>query len=268
MRCLRLCLRMVAAGLLLITVTAAAQNTPGPAERTVDIPTRAGVTQRFLLLEAKQSRAVVVLFAGGDGGLRLAPDGTMGGLRGNFLVRSRQLFMEQGLSVAVVDAPSDRQSPPYLGGWRQTTGHAKDIRLLTAWLRQNFKLPVWLIGTSRGTQSVAAIATRFAGTPDAPEGIVLTSTILTDNTGRPVPAMALDQLTMPVLVVHHEQDGCRLCRFSDIPALMQKLTAAPRRDLQAWRGGIDRGDPCEAMAYHGFNGLEKEVVAGIAAWIR
>jgi hypothetical protein len=29
----------------------------------------------------------------------------------------------------------------------------------------------------------------------------------------------------------------------------------------------NRSDPCEALAYHGFNGLEKEVVAKIAEWI-
>ena len=263
-------LPLLVAGLLLAAVASngAAQNTPDPVERAVDIPTRPGVTQRFLLLEAKQPKAVVVLFAGGDGGLRLVADGSMGALRGNFLVRTRQLFADQGLSVAVIDAPSDRQRAPYLSGWRQSAEHAEDVRLLTAWLRQNLKLPVWLIGTSRGTQSVAAIATRFAGTPDAPDGIVLTSTILTDNAGRPVPAMPLEKISLPVLVVHHEQDGCRLCRFSEIPALMQKLTTASRKDLQAYRGGIDRGDPCEAMAYHGFNGLEKEVVAGIATWIR
>jgi hypothetical protein len=27
------------------------------------------------------------------------------------------------------------------------------------------------------------------------------------------------------------------------------------------------GNPCEARAYHGFNGLESEVVGKIAAWI-
>jgi hypothetical protein len=80
--------------------------------------------------------------------------------------------------------------------------------------------------------------------------------------------MPLDKLAMPVLVVHHEQDGCPLCRFSDIPGLMQKLTQASRKDLQTWRGGNDQGDPCEALAHHGFNGLEKDVVAAIAAWIR
>lgn len=249
---------------------AIAQSAPD-AGRAVDIPTRSGVTQRFLLMEAKQPRAVVVLFAGGDGGLRLAPDGSMGGLRSNFLVRTRQLFADRGLSVAVIDAPSDRQQSPYLSGWRQSPEHTQDVRLVMAWLRQNLKLPVWLIGTSRGTQSVAAIATRLADSPDNADnadGIVLTSTILTDRNGRPVPAMPLDKLTMPVLVVHHEQDGCALCRYSGIPDLMQKLTRVTRKDLQTWRGGIDRGDPCEAMAYHGFNGLDNEVVAAIAAWIK
>jgi len=254
-------------------------HSPQAPARVIDIPTRPGVTQRFLLLEASEPQAVVVLFAGGDGGLRLTPDGQLGGGRGNFLVRSRQLFVEQRLSVAVIDAPSDRQSPPYLGGWRQSAGHAEDVRLLMAWLRENMNLPVWLIGTSRGTQSIAAIATRLAAnagpapasassTSGNADGIVLTSTILIDNRAPAVPDMALDRLSMPVLVIHHEQDACRLCRYSDIPALMQKLQGTARRQLQTYRGGIDRGDPCEAMSYHGFNGLEAEVVAGIAAWIR
>ena len=32
-------------------------------------------------------------------------------------------------------------------------------------------------------------------------------------------------------------------------------------------GGINVGDPCEARAHHGFNGIEADVVAKIAAWI-
>jgi hypothetical protein len=35
-----------------------------------------------------------------------------------------------------------------------------------------------------------------------------------------------------------------------------------------FKGGENRGDPCEALAYHGFNGLDKDVVAKIAEWIR
>jgi hypothetical protein len=79
--------------------------------------------------------------------------------------------------------------------------------------------------------------------------------------------MPLDRLAIPVLVVHHEQDGCKLCAFADVPALMSRLDKAPKRQLLAFKGGTSRGDPCEAFAYHGFNGIERDVVEQIAAWI-
>ena len=44
-------------------------------ERVVDIPTRPGVTQRILVLGPEKPKAAVILFAGGDGGLRLTPQG-------------------------------------------------------------------------------------------------------------------------------------------------------------------------------------------------
>jgi hypothetical protein len=41
------------------------------------------------------------------------------------------------------DAPSDRQSAPYLGGFRQTTAHVEDVKAVIAWLRQEvtFDMP-------------------------------------------------------------------------------------------------------------------------------
>jgi len=91
--------------------------------------------------------------------------------------------------------------------------------------------------------------------------------VLTDDKGRAVPAMPLDRIRVPVLVVHHEQDACALCSFADVPALMARLRNAPRSQLLAFTGGDSRGDPCEAFAHHGFNGLERDVVQQIAAWI-
>ena len=236
------------------------------AQRVVDIPTRPGTTQRFVLLAPQQPRAAVVLFAGGHGGLQVSDNGSLKWGAGNFLVRSRQLFAELDLLVAVVDAPSDRQNPPHLSGFRQTREHVADIKAVIAWLREQAKVPVWLIGTSRGTQSAAFLATQLRG-QEGPDGLVLTATVLRDDRGRPVPDMELGRLTIPVLVVHHEQDGCRLCLFSDIPRLMDKLAALPRKELMAFKGGENRGDPCEAFAHHGFNGLERQVVAQISGWM-
>jgi hypothetical protein len=238
------------------------------AQKVVDIPTRAGVTQRFVYLAPQNPGAAVILLAGGHGGLQIFPNGSFNWGEGNFLVRTRRLFAEHGLAVAVVDAPSDRQSAPFLSGFRQTPEHVADIRAVIAWLRREAKIPVWLIGTSRGTQSAAFIATQLGPGEGGPDGLVLTSTILSDRAGRPVPAMPLERLAIPVLVVHHEQDGCKLCAYSEIPALMEKLSAAPRKELLTMKGGNNRGDPCESFAYHGYNGLEADVVAKIAAWIQ
>jgi hypothetical protein len=41
----------------------------------------------------------------------------------------------------------------------------------------------------------------------------------------------------------------------------------PRKELILVDGGVNLGDPCEAQAYHGLNGLDEEVVGKIAAWI-
>jgi dienelactone hydrolase len=235
-------------------------------QKVIDIPTRPGVTQRMIILSPPEPKAAVVLLAGGHGGLQVFPNGSMKWGEGNFLVRTRQLFADQGLMVAVVDAPSDRQSSPYLQGFRQTPEHVADLKAVIAWLRDNAKTPVWLVGTSRGTQSAAYVATELSGSA-GPDGVVLTSTILTDNKSRSVLDMPLGKIRAPVLVVHHEQDSCSLCPFSEVPALMAKLANAPRSQLLSFKGGENKGDPCEAFAYHGFNGLEPEVVRQIAAWI-
>lgn len=238
------------------------------AERIVDIPTRPGVTQRMVVFAPDKPKTAVVLFAGGHGGLQITSNGNFKWGAGNFLVRTRQLFASTGLMVAVVDAPSDRQNPPYLGGFRQKPEHVADIRAVIAWLKQQTNIPVWLVGTSRGTQSAAFITTQLAPADGGPDGVVLSSTMLTDVPGaRPVPEMPLGRIQVPTLVVHHKQDGCEHCKYGDLPKLMDKLTAVSRKELLTFEGGKNQGDPCEAMAYHGFNGIEREVVEKIADWI-
>jgi hypothetical protein len=138
------------------------------APKVVDIPTRPGITQRFLYIVPANPKGSVILMAGGHGGLQIYPGGSFGWGAGNFLVRTRQLFADAGFAVAVIDAPSDRQSKPFLAGFRQTPEHAADIKAVITWLRQQTPGPVWLAGTSRGTQSVGYIATELSPDQGAP----------------------------------------------------------------------------------------------------
>lgn len=235
------------------------------AARVVDLPTRASVRQRLLVLSAPSAKATVLLFAGGHGGLQIQDNGAFTWGAGNFLIRSRHRFLAQGLNVVIVDTPSDRQSPPFLGGFRQTDAHVSDVKAIIAWARSEFKQPVALVGTSRGTQSAAYVATQLDKV-DGPDALILTASILSDRNSRAVPMMALDRINVPVLVVHHEQDECRVCLFSDMNLLMSRLDAG-RVKLLTFRGGENVGDPCEARAFHGFNGIEGEVVRGIGGWL-
>lgn len=62
----------------------------------VDLPTRPGVRQRMLVLQPDHATAVVVLLTGGNGQLGIHDNGSLRS-DGNFLVRSRSLFVHRGL---------------------------------------------------------------------------------------------------------------------------------------------------------------------------
>jgi hypothetical protein len=220
----------------------------------------------MLVLAPEHPKAAAILLAGGHGGLQIAGDGSFGWGKGNFLVRSRQLFADRGLLVVVVDAPSDRQYRPYLSGFRGTREHVMDLKAVIAWTRKQADVPVWLVGTSRGTESAAYAATYLEGR-EGPDGLVLTSTILTDSKEFPVPALQLDRIQIPVLVVHHVDDGCSHCRYGDISRLMDRLVNVRKKELFPIEGGVSQGDPCEARSHHGFNGVESDVVKRIVAWM-
>jgi len=181
-------------------------------------------------------------------------------------LRSRQRFAEHGFLVIVVDGPSDRERLGYRSAFRQSAEHVAGVRVVIAWARQEAKVPVWLVGRSRGTLSAAYVAIELPSA-NGPDGLVLTSTVVAGGDELPVSAMSLGKLKMPVLVVHHEHDACRVCPYSGIPPLMRKLDMAPRTKLRTFTGGDNRGDPCDGLAYHGFNGMEREVVAAIAAFV-
>ena len=259
--------RVIAACLLLCMALADLGVVAQTQQKVVDIPTRPGVTQRFIYIASPATKGSVILMAGSNGGLQIADDGDMKRGKGNFLVRTRQQFADAGFAVAVVDTPSDRQSSPFLGGFRQTAEHASDIKAVIAWLKQQSPGPVWLVGTSRGTQSAGYVASEMAPAQGGPDGLVLSSTILFDPAGHAVPKMPLARISIPVLVLHHEQDGCRLCAFSYMPQLMSQLAKNPKAELISFRGGQNEGDPCEPMAYHGYNGIDKEVVGRATDWM-
>lgn len=252
--------------MLLLSFACSANSWSGTVQKVMDVPTRPGVTERALVMTPESPKAIAILFTGGHGGLQLDANGSARWGEGNFPVCARQRFAAAGFLVAVLDAPADRKMPPYLARFRQRKEHADDVKAVIAALQAQVNKPVWLVGTSRGTQSVAYVATQLSGS-EAAHGIVLTATILSDDKSRPVPDMPLSKITMPVLVVHHEGDTCQQSPFQDLSKLIDALHDHPKAHILTVKGGINQGDPCEARAYHGFHGIEQDVVKKITDWM-
>lgn len=232
------------------------------ADRLVTIDTRPGVKVGYWLMPREGAKATLMLLPGGEGGI-----GYKGGVptSDNFLVRSRDLFAGQGFNVAIVGKPSDRSDLD--GFFRASAAHVEDLRAVIERLRKDLGQPVWLVATSRGTISAAAAA--IALDPSLLAGIVLTSSVTQGARAMPVPSLALSEIRIPVLMVHHRRDACPSCQPHDAPYIVSRLTRAPVKKLVMLDGGSGaRGDPCEPWHWHGFVGMESEAVGVVADWIR
>ena len=177
-------------------------------------------------------RASVILIPGGDGKLGVRPDGSFSGLKGNQLVRTRKDYLKHGVATLTVD----------LGvNVAEAVGYMRKVAS-----------PVVVVATSRGSLRVPRA---LGGKPD---GVVLTASFLSDVRQQIGSPGALPR----TLVVHHKKDGCR----HTSPAGVEPFKAwGGAKVTVVWMdGGTNVGDPCQAKAYHGFNGLDANVVSTVA----
>jgi len=228
--------------------------------KVVKIDTRPGVSVPVYYMKRDNPSATVVLLMGGGGNINLK----QGEPRSrNFVVRSRDYFTAHGFNVALVDRPSDRELD---FNFRISPEHVQDLRQVVSYVKKDSGLPVWIVGTSRGTISAAAAAIGFGN--EELSGLILTSSVTrADRTGA-LPTQKLDAIRVPVLVMHHEKDACPICKPGEVPLILAGLKNAPvKKQIMVNGGANPEGDPCEALHWHGYIGMEKEAVNIIADWI-
>ncbi len=262
----------VRTALAIAVVLATAMTAHAADSRLVSIKTPRGVEQAFILVTPAKPSASLIMFAGGSGGLGLRSATSMRWGATNFVVRTRDMFAAQGFAVAVVDAPGDRHKGMN-AIFRMGAAHARDIAAVAAYLKKQAGVPVWLVGTSMGTFSAAGGAIA-AGDVD---GLVLTSTITSANPRwhiaktypDGVASMALSRITVPTLIVAHRKDGCKESPASGAPKLKARLTKATKVEIVVLDGGKPpKSKPCEALAQHGYFGIEDKAVGTIAKFIK
>jgi hypothetical protein len=193
-----------------------------------------GLYGRALLDKPSAPRASVILVPGGDGVMGITPDGSFSRLRGNQLVRTRQAYVARDIATLTIDRDAD-------------------IAAAIAYMRK-IAVPVVLVGTSNGTRRIASAIAKGA----RPDAAVLTSGLLQTvqyTIGSP------ERLSR-TLVVHHRNDQCRGTPPYAVESFKQwggsKVTVV-------WLEDGPGGEPvCEARSYHGFQGIDGQVVATVA----
>jgi hypothetical protein len=203
-------------------------------------------------------QAMAILFNGGEGYVGLLEKG-IPKPGANFLVRSRQLFVERGVPVAVIDVPSDMRGMP--DGFRMSQRHADDVAAVASEMQKQFPTArLFLIGTSRGTVSAAyagaALGSRLAG-------VVLTSSVFdASRGGAGLSGFDYGKIKVPLLFVHHVDDTCRVTPYYAAKALSEKYPL-----ISVHGGKPAASGPCDAFSAHGYYGVEGATVDAIVRWM-
>jgi len=252
--------------------------TCGPAfaqsQKVVEIESR-GQKIRALLIVPANPAGSVILLAGGHGKLDITPQGAVTELAKNQLVRTRAAYAKVGYAVLVPDIAPDMKTPSGVAPrYRASEAYAQDLGAAVRYMR-GIKNPVVMVGTSRGTLSVADALGHLTEKAARPDAAVLTSGFLGSaaSGGFQVRKLVHDdpaRMNLPMLLVHHRKDGCEHTSPANVEPFRAWYEKNGRKLEVIWLdGGLPpKSKPCNALSPHGFYGLDNEVVAKIAGWIK
>jgi hypothetical protein len=200
------------------------------------------VVPYLLTTNTDHPKYAFIIMPGGDGIMnpRLDSNGnTAFDYGGNFLIRSRDLFAADNAVVAATNATSSDD---------RVLAIVKDIE------RRYGSIPIYVMGTSRSTLASMSLAKSMDGRL---AGFIHTSSM------SQVDWFNTKNLKSRQLLVHHEDDGCRLTPYRSAKSSSESYGT----HLITVEDGNTTGDPRQAFGYHGFNGKEQEVVNQIKAWV-
>lgn len=217
------------------------------------------------LRDAKAFKYGLALFPGYPGIMRLREEDGQPRfeLRGNFLVRSRQHWLDNETLVVVVDAPSD-QWATFQQRFRESPRYGGDVAALLKEVARRFGVEDWtFVGTSEGSVS-AYHAARM--NPGLARRMILTASVFQASRNGPgLSEVTWDGLSARLLWVHHEDDPCTYTAYRDALRFAEKS----RSPLVTVRGGTGgRGEACQAFTAHGFVGMENQTVSAMRSWVK
>jgi len=248
--------------LLIFGVTAQGQE-------IVTLSARPGVTQTFFIASLpKDPQAIAILFPGSGGFIRIRQEEDKIKFNDeNFLLRSRVEFIKRGVVAVIVDAPSDQQRNwGMTDEFRKSGQHFIDISSVVTDLEKRVSsLPLFLIGTSRGAVSAAALGARFGPRIG---GVVLTASMFRPagrQSSEPGPGLSgfdFSTIKTALLFVHHVSDQCVVSPYGDAARLVDDYPL-----ISVFGGRSQQSDPCAPLSAHGFFGKEPQAIEQIVNWM-
>ena len=219
-----------------------------------DVPHADEAPTRTFLIQPAKPRALVLLFPGGGGMVGIFDNGSMRS-RHTF-IRSMGMWEQYNIAAVVVDTPYDL-GDLRRGDRRDRQDHLSRVDEVINFYKQKLKLPVWIFGHSMGTST----ATHFVNSnkTNALSGIVIAGTVRTASVGNDV--------TLPVLAIHHLNDQCLGTPLSASEKIISGRPKNTVAQLEIIEGGTSEGGVCESFAYHGFNQTEPEFIQRAAQFI-
>lgn len=229
--------------ILLLALSLNAVPCPAAEELITSARYASGEAVPYILNTAGASpKYLLILYPGGAGTVdpRIENGRLVYRFQGNFLLRSRHLIVDDDFATVTTNSSQSEER----------------IQAVLDDLKRRYpEARIYLAGTSNGTGPTMRLAAYLAGK--------IAGEIHTASRGE-IYDFDARKYANRHRVVHHKQDACRATPFSAAQASHQRFG----NEFIAMEGGISVGDPCEAFAHHGFNGIERETVDAIKQWIR
>lgn len=159
-------------------------------------------------------------------------------------------------NVVIFDSPVSLEDI----GARSSSDHLGRIESVVKFYGERFKAPVWLFGHSDGSISVSEYLNRSDDTRKSIAGAILSA-------GRDETRIRVNW-SVPVLVLHHERDGCNVTTFNGAKRYFSRIkdmNTGPT-EFATVVGGTSSGAPC-GTGFHMYEGAFGETLGLIEDFI-
>lgn len=259
-------------------------------ENLLQITPRENISLKIFENTTQNAKANIILFSRGKGNHNISNSSfgiSIESGKNNFLLIANKEFLKKNYNTYLLDSPSDKKDYKGLNkGFRNTTKHLNDIIQVINKIKENSNLPIWLIGSVEGTQSVVNVAINKS---DFISGLILISPLSqTNDDMTSLLELAINKISKPTLIITHENNRCQTSSaegtydIEEILDINNKLVESIDYDDEepeegsgpickipaVLRNSLSKSNPCGDKSYNNLYGREELVVFDIDKFIK